>query len=130
MKHKGLNQLVSAATVNGRFCSALLRNPSQALAVGYFGHSFSLTPEERDLVVGIQAQRLEDFAAQVYSWMRLGGQTPTGNGHNGNGHNGNGHNGNGHKGNGHNGNGRNSNGRVSQGQPQQLSGLLEMDRIW
>lgn len=119
MKHKGLNQLVSAATVNGRFCSTLLRDPAQALAVGYFGHSFSLTPEERDLVIGIQAQRLEDFAAQIYSWMRLGG-----NGHNRNGHNGNGHNGNGHNGNGHNGNGY-----ASQGQRRQLSGLLELDRI-
>jgi hypothetical protein len=120
MKHKGLNQLVSAATVNGRFCNALLRNPAQALAVGYFGHSFSLTPEERDLVVGIQAQRLEDFAAQVYSWMRLGGKNHNGNGYNGNGHNGNGHNGNGHNGNGH----------ADQRQRPQLSGLLELDRIW
>jgi hypothetical protein len=123
MKHKGLNQLVSAATVNGRFCSTLLRDPAQALAAGYFGHSFSLTPEERDLVIGIQAHRLEDFAAQIYSWMRLGGK-----GHDGNGHNGNGYNGNGYNGNGHNGN--NGNGHTTQGQQRQMSGLLELDRIW
>jgi hypothetical protein len=92
MKYKGLNQLLCAATVNDRFRSTLLRDPAQALAVGYFDHTFSLTSEERDLVVGIQAQRLEDFAEQVYCWMQSGG-----NGHNGNGHNGNGRNGNGHQ---------------------------------
>jgi hypothetical protein len=89
MKHKSLNQLVCAATVNGRFCEMLLRDPAQALSAGYLDHSFSLTCEERDLVIGIQAQRLEDFAAQVYHWI-----SGNGNGHNGNG---NGKNGNGHK---------------------------------
>jgi hypothetical protein len=90
MKHQGLNQLLCAATVNGRFRETLLRNPAQALAAGYLDHTFSLTQEERDLVVGIQAHQLEDFAAQIYHWI-------SGNG-NGNGHNGkNGKNGNGHK---------------------------------
>lgn len=113
MKHKGLNQLLSAATINDQFCSILLRDPAQALATGYFGYSFSLTPEERDLVMGIQVQRLEDFAAQIHCWM--GGN---GNGHNGNG---NGHNGNG---NGHNGNDHGSNGH----QPQHF-GLATLDRV-
>jgi hypothetical protein len=89
MKHKALNQLLCAATVNGQFREVLLRNPAQAIATGYFGHSFSLTTEEQELVIGIQAQRLEDFAAQVYHWI-----SGNGNGHNG--HNGNGKNGNGH----------------------------------
>jgi hypothetical protein len=91
MKHKSLNQLLCAATVNGRFREMLLRDPAQAIATGYFDHTFALTPEERDLVLGIRAQRLEDFAAQVHRWI-----SGNGNG-NGNGHN----NGNGH----HNGNG-------------------------
>lgn len=92
IQHKSLNQLLCAATVNGRFREMLLRDPAQAIATGYFEHSFCLTPEERDLVVGIQAGRLEDFAAQVYHWMSGNGN---GNGHNGhNGYNGyNGHNG-------------------------------------
>jgi hypothetical protein len=89
MKHKNLNQLLCAATVNVRFCETLLRDPARAIATGYYGHSFSLTPEEEELVIGIQAQKLEDFASQVYHWL-------SGNG-NGSGHNGNGHNGNGHK---------------------------------
>lgn len=118
MKHKSLNQLLCAATVNVRFREVLLRDPAKAIATGYFDHSFALTPEETELVCGIQAKGLEDFAAQVYHW--ISGAAPA-NGHNGNGqhrssqnaavmsgrygynglgrngHNGNGHNGNGHK---------------------------------
>ena len=69
MMHKGLNQLLCAATVNRRFREALLRNPSQAIATGYFNHRFSLTPDEHDLVTGIRADRLDEFAAQVYCWI-------------------------------------------------------------
>jgi hypothetical protein len=98
IQHKILNQLLCAATVNGRFRDMLLRDPAQAIATGYFDHSFSLTPEERDLVVGIRAGKLEDFAAQVYHWMSGNGNGYNGtngrNGHNGtNGRNGNGLNG-------------------------------------
>jgi hypothetical protein len=105
MQHKGLNQLLCAATVNHRFCETLLSNPAQALAAGYLEHTFSLTAEEREFVLGIQAQQLEDFAEQVYCWITAGANNEAypANGHNGNGHNGNGHNGNGH--NGYNGNG-------------------------
>ena len=78
MQHKSLNQLLCAATVNGRFRETLLRNPAKALAAGYGEHTFALTPEERELVLGIQAYRLEDFAAQVYGWLSTDGN---GNGH-------------------------------------------------
>jgi hypothetical protein len=87
MKHKALNQLLCAAMVNGRFRETLLRDPAQALAAGYFDYAFPLTPEERDLVIGIQAQKLEDFAAQVHCWLSGNGN---GNGHNGHGKNGHG----------------------------------------
>ncbi len=76
MMHKGLNQLLCAATVNRRFRETLLRDPAQAIAAGYLNHTFSLTPEEQKLVTSIRAQRLEDFAAQVYFWI-----TQNGNGH-------------------------------------------------
>jgi hypothetical protein len=89
MKHKSLNQLLCAATVNGRFRETLLHDPAQAIAMGYLEHSFCLTPEEQEMVIGIHAQELEDFAAQVYHWISCNGN---GNGRNGrNGHNGNGH---------------------------------------
>lgn len=79
MDHKSLNQLLCAATVNRRFCQVLLQNPSQAIATGYLGQTFSLTPEERELVTGIRAQQLEDFAAQVYCW--ISSSSRNGNGH-------------------------------------------------
>ena len=98
MNHKSLNELVCAATVNVRFREALLRDPAKALASGYFGHSFALTQEEHDLVVGMRATGLEDFAEQVYNFISGDSQVPAlgrygHSGYNGNGHNGNGQNG-------------------------------------
>jgi hypothetical protein len=107
MKHKSLNQLLCAATVNVRFREALLSDPAQAIATGYFDHSFCLTPEEQELVVGIQAQRLEDFAAQIHHWISNAGN---GNAYAGSALNGNGRSANGYNGNGHSGSGRNGNG--------------------
>jgi hypothetical protein len=69
MNHRSLNQLLCAATVNGRFREVLLRDPARALSIGYDGQSFALTPEEKQLVLGIRARRLEEFAAQVYEWL-------------------------------------------------------------
>jgi hypothetical protein len=100
MKHKSLNQLLCAATVNTRFREALLADPAKAIAAGYFDQTFRLTAEERDLVTGIRAAQLEDFAAQVYHWIST---KANGNGRNGNG------NGNGYK---VNGNGRNGHGHT------------------
>ena len=86
MKHKSLNQLLCAATVNVRFRDMLLRDPARAIDTGYFDHRFSLTPEEKEMVLGIEARQLEDFAAQIYHWM-TGNGNGNGNG-NGDGHNG------------------------------------------
>jgi len=69
MNHKSLNQLVCAATVDRRFCDMLLRDPAGALTAGYLDHTFALTAEERDLVVGIRAHALEEFAEAVYHWI-------------------------------------------------------------
>ncbi len=69
MQHKGLNQLLCAALINSGFRETLLHSPAQALATGYYDQAFSLTPQERDLVLGIKAQHIEDFAAQVHRWI-------------------------------------------------------------
>jgi hypothetical protein len=69
MKHTSLNQLLCAAAINRQFREVLLRDPAQALATGYQGQTFALSPEERQVVTGIQAEHLADFAAQVYGWM-------------------------------------------------------------
>jgi hypothetical protein len=80
MKHKALNQLLCAAVVNERFRQTLLRDPLQAITGGYQGQKFALTSEERDLVIGIQARQLEDFANQIYHWVS-GNGNGNGNGH-------------------------------------------------
>jgi hypothetical protein len=76
VNHRGLNQLLCAAVVNERFRATLLRNPAQALEAGYLDQSFVLTPEEQALVVGIRAGALEEFAAQVHSWISGNGRVP------------------------------------------------------
>ena len=87
MNHKSLNQLVCAATINARFRETLLSDPAKAIANGYFGQSFALAQEECDLVLGIRAKGLEDFAAQVYSFVSGNGNrmAPIRHGRNGNG---------------------------------------------
>ncbi|NIV36343.1 MAG: hypothetical protein GWN58_44945 [Anaerolineae bacterium] len=67
-----------------------MRDPAKAIASGYFGHSFALTQEERDLVVGIRATGLEDFAEQVHRFISGNGKAPARGryGHGGNGRNG------------------------------------------
>ena len=94
MNHKSLNELVCAATVNVRFRETLLHDPAKALASGYFGHSFALTEEERNLVVGMRATGLEDFAEQVYHFISGKGQVPALSHYGHSGYNGNGYNGN------------------------------------
>ena len=92
MSHKGLNQLLCAAVINQRFRETLLHNPAQAISAGYLGQSFSLTPEERNMVVDIRVRQLEEFAGQVHAWISGNG---SGNGYRVNSLNGKGNNGNG-----------------------------------
>jgi hypothetical protein len=61
----GLSRLVTAAVINRKFRDLLLTNPTTALASGYSGESFDLTPEERNLVLSIRASSLTDFAVQL-----------------------------------------------------------------
>jgi hypothetical protein len=75
--------MLCAAMVDSQFCNTMLRDPSQAISLGYQDHTFALTAEERMLVCGIQAQRLEDFASQIQSWVSTNGNGAS---HNGNGH--------------------------------------------
>jgi hypothetical protein len=65
-----MSRLVTAAVVNKKFCDLLLTSPAAALAAGYNGESFYLTPQEQEVVISIRASSLTDFAIQL-----------TGNGH-------------------------------------------------
>ena len=60
-----LNRLLSAAVVNRRFCRRLLRSPQMAVAEGYDGYLFDLSPRESEAIYTIQATSLADFAQQL-----------------------------------------------------------------
>ena len=60
-----LNRLLVAAVVSHRFCQLLLASPLNALAAGYRGQPFKLTPAERNHVLAIHATSLQDFARQL-----------------------------------------------------------------
>ena len=62
---KNLNRLLSAAIVSPRFCCLLLSNPVAALAAGYSGESFQLTPVEYAAVTSLRVGTVRDFAAQL-----------------------------------------------------------------
>ena len=57
--------MINAAVISKEFCSLLLNNPAHAMASGYHGESFSLTPYEEKLVLSIRATSLNEFAVQL-----------------------------------------------------------------
>ena len=61
----GISRVFAAAVVNKQFCSMLLQDPQIAIQKGYLGEAFSLSKEERDLIVSIRADSLSDLAKQV-----------------------------------------------------------------
>ncbi|KAA0272637.1 MAG: hypothetical protein EDM79_11375, partial [Chloroflexi bacterium] len=69
---KGLSRVFAAAVVNNQFRDLLLENPREALVKGYLGETFSLTPEESDLIASIRADSLSDLAKQVCGSMSIG----------------------------------------------------------
>jgi hypothetical protein len=76
VKYRGLNELLCAALINENFRSILLKDPIQAISLGYQGQHFTLNSEEYDLVVHICAQEIEDFAGQVFEWMKWKDRRP------------------------------------------------------
>lgn len=60
-----LSRLLTAAVVNQEFCNLLLTRPKIALASGYNGEPFHLTPQEQKLIISLQAISLEDLAAKL-----------------------------------------------------------------
>lgn len=62
---KNLNRLISAAVVSPRFQRLLLSDPVVALAVGYNGESFQLTPAEYAAVTSMRVGSVRDLAAHL-----------------------------------------------------------------
>jgi hypothetical protein len=62
---KNINRLLSAAVVSPRFQQLLLNDPIAALALGYNGEKFHLTPAEYAAVTSLRVNSIRDFAAQL-----------------------------------------------------------------
>jgi len=62
---KNINRLVSAAVVSPLFRHLLFSDPVAALAAGYNGENFQLTPAEYAAVTSLQVTTVRDFAAQL-----------------------------------------------------------------
>ena len=62
---KNLNRLLSAAVVSPRFQQLLLTDPSAALAMGYNGEKFHLTPPEYAAVTSVRVNSIREFATQL-----------------------------------------------------------------
>ena len=60
-----ISRVFAAAVVNQQFRDMLLQDPNTALQKGYLGENFSLSKEEKDLIVSIRANSLSDLAKQV-----------------------------------------------------------------
>ena len=63
--HAGISSVFAAAVVSSSFCQTLLSDPGRALAQGYMGKSFDLSPDDASLIVSISARSLPDLAQQV-----------------------------------------------------------------
>jgi hypothetical protein len=67
---KNLNRLLSAAVVSPRFQHLLLSDPASALAAGYNGENFQLTPAEYAAVTSLRVSTVRDFAAQLLRMLQ------------------------------------------------------------
>lgn len=62
---KNLNRLLSAAVVSPQFRGLLLSDPVTALAAGYNGENFQLTPAEYAAVTSLRVGTIREFATQL-----------------------------------------------------------------
>lgn len=76
---KNLTRLISAAVVSTPFCNLLLSDPDAALATGYNGEHFQLTPTEQAVVTSLRASNIREFAAHLLNmWQSVTGDTTPG----------------------------------------------------
>ena len=65
MAHMALQILVGTALTDPRFCHDLLNGRRHTLLA-----EFDLTEEERKAVLGVEAESIKDFAAQLCEWLK------------------------------------------------------------
>lgn len=65
MAQMALHTLVGTALTDPRFCHDLLNGRRPTLLT-----KFDLTNEEREVVLGVKAESIQDFAAQLCEWLK------------------------------------------------------------
>jgi hypothetical protein len=62
---KEYSRILTAAVINPQFCRILLTDPGRALSMGFAGEPFKLNSASHNLLSGIRASSLSDFARQM-----------------------------------------------------------------
>lgn len=65
-----LNRLLSAAIVSKSFRNMLLNDPEIAVASGYQGETFNLSPEDQNWLYSIRPANLVDLAANMVAYQQ------------------------------------------------------------
>jgi len=65
MEHMALQILVGTALTDPQFCHDLLNGRRRTIL-----SQFDLTEEERKAVLGVEAESIQDFAAQLCEWLK------------------------------------------------------------
>jgi hypothetical protein len=65
-----LNRMLSAAVVSKSFRNMLLTNPEIAVASGYQGETFNLSPEDQNWLYSIRPANLVDLAANMVAYQQ------------------------------------------------------------
>ena len=65
MSQMALQILVGTALTDPRFCHGLLNGSRHTLLA-----EFDLTDEEREVVLGVEAGSIQEFAAQLCEWLK------------------------------------------------------------
>lgn len=64
MSSHGIHEVIGTAIIDREFCLTLLAGDRETLLA-----AFDLSPEERYMLLDIQADSLHSFAQQVYDWV-------------------------------------------------------------
>jgi hypothetical protein len=71
MSSHGIHEVIGTAIIDRAFCRALLEGDRETLLA-----AFDLSPEERRVLLDIQADSLQGFAQRVYDWETRPSQQP------------------------------------------------------
>jgi hypothetical protein len=64
-----INRLLAAAVVSRQFCALLLSDPARAIAQGFAGEQFFLSPDEYNFILYAQRSSLQEFARQLCEYL-------------------------------------------------------------